>query len=108
MKTGILAGIVLALCLALTSCGRSDVDYYLLEGGDPQIDWVGFCRDSVLLWMGPGMVPESSRYEVRPDGVIVVHISPFSDTHFVRLDARTLEGEVPFFEGTWKKKRHIK
>ena len=54
------------------------------------------------------MVPESSRYEVRSDGVIVVHISPFSDTHFVRLDARTLEGEVPFFEGTWKKKRHIK
>lgn len=102
MKTGLFAALAV-LAFLFSSCRGNGPEYYLLEGGDPAVDWIEFSADSTIRWVGPGGKPECSPYEVDAAGTIVVHVAPFSIGRLHRLDGRTLRGEVPFFEGTWKK-----
>ena len=104
MKAGFFAALAVLACL-VSSCRGNDPDYYVLEGGDPAVDWIEFSSDSTIRWVGPGGKPECSPFEIDTSGTIVVHVAPFSTGRLHRLDGRTLRGEVPFFEGTWKKTR---
>jgi len=104
MKTSLFVAVA-TLALLLSACSGSGTQRYLLEGGDPEVDWVEFAPDSTVLWVAPGGVLERSPYEEGADGTILVHVAPFSSGRLHRVDSRTLRGEVPFFEGTWKKVR---
>lgn len=94
----------LLLVLAASSC-RPSAEYYVLEGGDPNIDWFEFVNDSTINWVGPGPLSLQSIYEEDSEGNIVVYVAPYSKGYMKRIDSRTIEGQVPFFEGTWKKSR---
>lgn len=90
------------ISLAISSCKESSYAYYEQEGGDPRIDFVEFLNDSTLHWIGPGGIHMKSFY-FEKDGVITVDIGSISQGRLHRIDKNTLEGEIPFFEGTWKK-----
>ena len=92
------------MAVSSTSCSRSGRGYYELEGGDKSIDWIEFANDSTIRWVAPGKLAMESIYE-EEDGVITVYVAPFSKGTLHRVDSYTLVGEVPFFEGTWKRKR---
>lgn len=99
MMKRVLISLVTVLCLA--ACSRPDGSYYKLEGGDDAIDWIEFVNDSTLRWVGPGPRLLESRC-ARVDTVIVVETAPLSRGFlFLKADG-TLEGQPPFFEGTWK------
>lgn len=106
MKTGPVWAAGIALALLVVSCNGDKSEYYFLQGGDPAVDWFEFASDSTILWVGPGGVSEQSRYEENETGEIVVHTAPFSVGRMRRVDGKTIEGEPPFFEGTWKKSEH--
>lgn len=94
-----------AIILLTASCSGSKREYYRLEGGDPNIDWFEFINDSTIRWVAPGPMPMESRYEETENGDIIVYTAPFSKGTMHRINSRTIEGDVPFFEGTWKKSR---
>ena len=106
MKTGPVWAAGIALALLVVSCNGDKSEYDFLQGGDPAVDWFEFASDSTILWVGPGGVSEQSRYEENETGEIVVHTAPFSVGRMRRVDGKTIEGEPPFFEGTWKKSGH--
>lgn len=92
---------MLMLCL---SCTENGSRIYLLEGGDKDVDVLEFVDDSTLRWMAPGSQQMVSNYKESEDGLIVVYVAPFSLGTLHRVDAKTIQGDVPFFEGTWKVK----
>jgi len=106
MKTGPVWAAGIALALLSASCSGDKSEYYLLQGGDPAVDWFEFASDSTIRWVGPGGVPEQSRYEESEAGEIVVFTAPFSVGRMRRVDGKTIAGEPPFFEGTWKRTKH--
>jgi hypothetical protein len=106
MKKGPVLAAGIALALLFASCSGDKPEYYLLQGGDPAVDWFEFASDSTILWVGPGGVSEQSRYEENEAGEIVVYTAPFSVGRMHRVDGKTIEGEPPFFEGTWKRTNH--
>lgn len=103
MKSGPALFATLVLALLAASCTGEQSGYYLLQGGDPSVDWFEFASDSTLRWVGPGGIPEQSRYEESEAGEIVVFTAPFSVGRMHRVDGKTIVGEPPFFEGTWTK-----
>lgn len=97
--------ILALISLAFLSSCKPSAEYYLLEGGEAEIDWIEFVNDSTLRWVGPGPLQLESLYEEDEQGNIVVYVAPFSKGYMTRIDSKTIEGQVPFFEGTWKKSR---
>lgn len=89
--------------LALVSCAH-DREYYELVGGDPDIDYLEFLTDSTCLFVAPGPVEMVCPY-TENEGVITIQVVGFVKGKLTRLDRKTLKGEAPFFEGTWKKTR---
>lgn len=97
--------LIFAVVLALSSCANSrGKEYYELVGGNPDIDYLEFLDDSTCLFIAPGPVEMTCPY-VEKDGVITVNVIGFVKGRLVRKDKNTLQGEAPFFEGTWKKTR---
>ena len=100
---------MLTVCLAaammfvFVSCVH-DKEYYELVGGDPDIDYLEFLSDSTCLFIAPGPVEMVCPYTEK-DGVITINVVGFVKGKLTRLDRKTLKGEAPFFEGTWKKTR---
>lgn len=100
--------IYLATCLCtgmalLPSCSKPQSAYYEKIDGEPQIDFIEFMNDSVVRYIAPGPLEMRSKY-TEANGVITVYVAPLSTAKLTRIDGNTLQGSVPFFEGTWKRK----
>ena len=92
------------LCgVLLTACNKPKHAYYELENGDPHIDFIEFVNDSVVRYIGPEGMEHQDLY-VEQDNEIKIEITPLVKVTLKRIDANTLKGIPPFFEGTWKKK----
>lgn len=90
------------LATMLVSCASKKA-YYEQVGGDPRIDFIEFMNDSVVRYMGPGGIEQHCKY-VSKGNQIVIYIAPMVTANLYKIDGNTIQGEVPFFEGTWKKK----
>lgn len=90
------------LATMLVSCASKKA-YYEQVGGDPRIDFIEFMNDSVVRYMGPGGIEQHCKY-VCKGNQIVIYITPMVTANLYKIDGNTIQGEVPFFEGTWKKK----
>lgn len=92
----LLAGITLAGC-------SEGIERYEQVGGDPNVDFIEFVNDSTVHFMAPGMISTNSKY-TEEKGEITIFIAPMVQARLHRLDSKTLQGEVPFFEGKWIRK----
>jgi len=87
----------------LCSCHRSsgNTSRYELVGGDPQIDFIEFIGNDSCVFVAPGPLLMRQHYSVDSTGCYTVHVIDNLVGHLYRKSANTLEGDPPFFEGTW-------
>ena len=100
-----ISALALAICLLLSACSKGITGYFELEGGVKSIDFLEFVSDSTCRFIAPGSMEMVCPYEIVDDSYIVVHVAPMSVGVLNIVNDKTLEGQVPFFEGTWKKVR---
>ena len=94
--------LTLLMVIALTACSEG-IERYEQVGGDPKVDFIEFVNDSTVHFMAPGMISTNSKY-TEEKGEITIFIAPMVQARLHRLDSKTLQGEVPFFEGKWIRK----
>lgn len=87
--------------VSLSSCGKQ-TEYYQLVGGDPKIDYLEFVNDSVARFVSPSLIEVYCPY-TETDGHYTIAVMGLSRGRLHRIDANTLQGEPPFFDGTWKR-----
>lgn len=100
-----ISAIAALYCILLASCGKSNEGYFELVGGNKSVDYLEFLSDTTCRFVAPGSIEMIRSYEIVDDTYIVVHVAPMSNGVLQIVDSKTLEGQVPFFEGTWKKTR---
>lgn len=92
------------LMLLFASCGKKDSQYYELVGGDPNIDYLEFVGDSAVRFVSPSLLPIECPYTQQGDDYDV-RILGLSHGYLHRLDADHLQGQPPFFEGVWERRK---
>ncbi|MDO5447126.1 MAG: hypothetical protein Q4F34_05050 [Prevotellaceae bacterium] len=88
----------------LAACNQPDHAFYELAGGDANFDFIDFMNDSVVRYIGPEGMEHHSLY-VDNGKEITIKIATLVDATLTRIDANTLQGTPPFFQGTWNKRK---
>lgn len=95
---------LIALVLLITSCnGAQTYKHYELTGGDPEIDYIDFLNDTMCQFVAPGPLTITRRY-VEHENMYEIHINDMVRARLHKRSDRQLQGEAPFFEGTWNLK----
>lgn len=98
----ILAAGALLLC---TSCRQHPSSYYLLEGGNPEVDYLELLGDTACRYMVPGGIEVVTPCHVDAQkGTIGVDVAGFVKGYLWYVSPDTLQGSAPFFEGIWVRK----
>lgn len=91
----------------LSSCSKSasTSQVYLLEGGDPKIDFIEFYGTDSCQFVAPGPMLIKQTYETDSAGVITIRVIDSIKGHLLKVSSDTLIGQPPFFEGIWIRKK---
>ena len=90
--------------LLLTACRGKKAEYYELVGGDPKVDYLELVNDSVIRFVSPSLMEVDCPYTYH-EGLYDVRIMGISHGRLHRIDADHLQGEPPFFEGEWERRK---
>lgn len=96
--------ILLLLLLFFASCTSRKAEYYELVGGDPTVDYLELVNDSVIRFVSPSLMEIDCPYTC-VDGEYVVQVLGLSRGYLHRVDQDHLQGEAPFFEGLWERRK---
>lgn len=91
----------LLLLLLLTSCQKNGIVRYQMEGGDPEIDFLEVQGDTLCRFYGPGNILIECPCRMELQNILTIEVAPLIEARLVFKDPQTLQGEPPFFEGTW-------
>lgn len=76
--------------------------FYELVGGDPTVDYLELMGDTACRYCVPGSLEVVTPCHVdEATGVITVDVAGFVKGYLLRVNADTLIGRAPFFEGVW-------
>lgn len=96
---------LMLLLLWTAGCGRSEeCRHYELVGGNPEIDYIDFLNDTLCRFVAPGPLPMTCRY-TKQDQMYLIQINDLVTARLYSLSDDKLQGEVPFFDGIWVRKK---
>lgn len=92
---------ILVVCCLATACHQSDYPkVYVLEGGNPKIDFINFFSADSCQFIAPGPFNILETYTTT-DSSITIHVIEGISSTLTKQGPDTLIGCPPFFDGVW-------
>lgn len=91
----------LVVCCIVAACHKEQGrTIYVLEGGDPSIDFINFFSEDSCQFIAPGPFNILDTY-TQTDSTVTIHVIEGISSTLVRRGPDTLIGRPPFFDGVW-------
>jgi len=100
LKLGCVCLVLMVCCLATACHKESERSIYVLQGGDPKIDFINFFSEDSCQFIAPGPFNILETY-TKTDSTITIHVIDGISSTLKRQGKDTLIGQPPFFDGVW-------